>query len=223
MQSIHEYYESIATTYDASRFGNTYGRYVDWQERQALAVRLKNMPPEEVVDLGCGTGRLLNYAMTGVDASAAMLDEAHKKHPGRELILASLDATGLLSGRYGAALCFHVFMHLNEAAIVSALQEAARILRPGGRMIFDIPSRPRRALLHRQTSGWHGDQAASLADVARWAGVQWRLVSWQGILFFPIHRLPAVLRRPLRRCDAWIGRTLLARWSSYYICELERL
>ena len=222
MQPIHAYYESIAKTYDASRFGNTYGQYIDWQERRVLSECLKNIPAEQVVDLGCGTGRLLNYAGTGVDASPAMLEEARKKHPGHTLLLAGLEATGLPAAHYEAALCFHVFMHMDETATRTALQEAARILRPGGRFIFDIPSRPRRELMRRPPSGWHGDHSAHLADIARWASPQWRLVSWQGILMFPIHRLPTPLRLPLRHCDTWLGKTPLARWSSYYICELER-
>ena len=64
---------------------------------------------------------------------------------------------------------------------------------------------------------------ASIEDVCRWAGSEWRLARWRGILFFPIHRVAPCLRRALGPVDALLGRTPVARWSSYYVCELERL
>ena len=45
----------------------------------------------------------------------------------------------------------------------------------------------------------------------------------RGVLFLPIHRLPARLRAPLGGVDALIGRTVLGRWASYHVYELERL
>jgi SAM-dependent methyltransferase len=222
VQPIGEYYEALAATYDTSRFGNAYGRYVDASERAILRDWLRPFEPEAVVDLGCGTGRLLDFAATGVDGSAAMLEEAARKHPRRQLIHADLASTGLEPRAFDAAICFHVLMHLDEPMIASVLGEAARLVRPAGRFVFDIPSRDRRSLGRRQPSGWHGDTSASLADVARWAGAAWRLARWRGIVLFPIHRVPSALRGPLRPLDAAIGRTPLGRWSSYLVCELER-
>ena len=222
MQPIGEYYEALAATYDESRFGHSYGRYVDALERGVLGDWLGGHRPEAVVDLGCGTGRFLDFAATGVDGSAAMLEEAGKKHPGRQLVHADLASTGLEPRAFDAAICFHVLMHLDEPTIASVVREAARLVRPAGRFVFDVPSKARRDLGRRQPTGWHGDTSASLADVGRWAGAEWRLARWRGIVFFPVHRVPSGLRGALRPLDAAIGRTPLGRWSSYVVCELER-
>jgi SAM-dependent methyltransferase len=222
VQPIGEYYDALAKTYDESRFGNSYGRYVDALERGLVGEWLRPFEPATVVDLGCGTGRFLNFAATGVDGSAEMLDEASRKHHGRRLVQADLAATGLESQSFDAAICFHVLMHLDEASIASVFGEAARVVRPRGRFVFDVPSRARRKLGRRAPTGWHGDTSASLADVRRLAGSEWRLVGWSGIVFFPVHRVPSGLRHWLRPLDAAIGRTPLGLWSSYLVCALER-
>jgi hypothetical protein len=58
--------------------------------------------------------------------------------------------------------------------------------------------------------------------VRRWAGDAWRLKRWRGIVALPIHRVPSRFRGWLGGLDALVGRSPLARWSSYYVCELER-
>jgi SAM-dependent methyltransferase len=223
MSSIRSYYDTLAATYDRERFGNSYGRYVDAMERSVLDEWLRGTDPAEVVDIACGTGRLLDYAKTGVDLSRAMLRKAEMKWQDRRLVEADATSTRLPDAGFTAVICFHLLMHLDAAACSAVLREAARIVRPGGRIILDIPSKPRRALSRRPPSGWHGDTAATLDEVDAWSGDAWRLRRSRGILFVPIHRLPSTLRRGVSPADALIGRTPLARWSSYYLCELERV
>ncbi|HEU4560581.1 MAG TPA: class I SAM-dependent methyltransferase [Longimicrobium sp.] len=220
--SIREYYDALAPAYDRDRFANSYGRYVDGQERAILSSWLRGRAVDSVVELACGTGRFLDFAGTGVDLSPAMLEEARGKWPGRRLVQADAADTGLLSGGFDAAICFHLLMHLDESTCRAVLAEAARLVRPGGSLIFDIPSRPRRCLTKRPPSGWHGDTSASIDDVRRWAGGAWRLERWRGIVTLPIHRVPSRWRAPLVGVDALVGRTPLGRWSSYYVVEMER-
>jgi ubiquinone/menaquinone biosynthesis C-methylase UbiE len=222
MQPIRDYYDALAPTYDHDRFANSYGRYVDGMERGLLRAWLRGRAPEMVVDLACGTGRLLDFAMTGVDLSPAMLGRAREKWPDRRLVQADAAHTGLPSAGFDAATCFHLLMHLDAAACAAVFRESARLVKPGGSLIFDVPSAPRRRLSRRPASGWHGDNAASLADVRQWAGDAWRLARWRGIVSLPIHRVPPRWRKGFGGLDALVGRTPLARWSSYYVCELER-
>ncbi|MES3020417.1 MAG: class I SAM-dependent methyltransferase [Pseudomonadota bacterium] len=224
MQQIHDYYDKLAKDYDRDRFDNSYGRYIDQMERQILRQWLGGTVPADVLDIGCGTGRLLDFAMSGVDASRAMLEVAASKFPDRQLRLAQLPDLGPALPRYDAAICFHVFMHLDPASIAQSLASIAGAVRPGGHLIVDIPSQHRRAMNRRRPSqsGWHGDTAATHADIARWAGPAWRIVGRRGILFFPIHRLPSIARPLLRGFDRMIGGTWLARYSSYHVYRLER-
>jgi ubiquinone/menaquinone biosynthesis C-methylase UbiE len=225
MTAIHDYYDRLAPDYDRDRFGNSYGRFVDAEERGILRAWLAGTAPAQVVDIGCGTGRLLDFAMTGVDASAEMLKIAAGKFPDRRLVQSALPNLDLMDGSFAAATCFHVFMHLDEALIAASLAEIARVLKPGGRLIVDIPSSHRRSLRRRKASdtGWHGETAASRADVERWAGSAWRVRRRRGLLALPIHRAPSGVRSLLRGADSLIGRTPLARWASYHVYDLERL
>ena len=225
MNSIEDYYERLAESYDDDRFGHSYGRYIDQMEGAILQSWLAQVSPSDVVDLGCGTGRLLDFAMTGVDSSAAMLKVAGRKHPDRHLIQAGLPSLELLASQsFQAAICFHVLMHLQPEVIEQSLSALARIIKPGGMLIFDLPSQQRRNLNRRPPSatGWHGNTAATLEDVQRWAGSQWRVLQWRGILFFPIHRLPVFARPWFKSLDGWIGRSPLRRYASYHLYQLER-
>ena len=224
MSQIRDYYDALARDYDRNRFENSYGRYVDAQERGILRHWLDGIAPEKIVDIGCGTGRLLDFAMTGVDTSGEMLKVAAEKFAGRHLIQSSLPNLEALDGVYRGAICFHVFMHLHEDLVAQSLQAIARKVVQGGFLVFDIPSRYRRALGRRRASdtGWHGDTAASRQDIERLMGANWRIVRRRGVLFFPIHLVPAFMRPGLRWLDTCIGRTPLGCYASYHVYQLER-
>lgn len=222
MKSVIAYYDELAGEYDRSRFSNSYGQFVDVQERQILTAWLRGVPPAGVVDLGCGTGRLLGFAGAGIDGSLRMLEEAARKNPGRNLMRADITCTPLPDKAMHTGLCFHVLMHLPQDTIRAFLVEAARIIRPGGRLILDIPAAPRRRLSRRPASGWHGDTALDLATLRAWAGGRWEVRRVCGVMMLSVHRIPRFLRPWLARIDAWLGRTVLGRYASYYVVDLER-
>jgi SAM-dependent methyltransferase len=99
-------------------------------------------PPAALLDVGCGTGSLslvlaeLGYAVTGVDASRAMLAQARAKAggAGHAICLGQMDAAwpGLAPGRFGALVCRHVLWALPEPSRVLARWVA--LLGPGGRL-----------------------------------------------------------------------------------------
>lgn len=98
--------------------------------------------PAVVVDLGCGLGGELGYLAgrgwrgVGVDLSVAALGQARLAWPGARFIQADVtrlpfrpDSAGLLLDRG----CFH---YLTAAGRSGYAREAARVLRPGGRLLL---------------------------------------------------------------------------------------
>lgn len=225
MSVIREYYDALAKNYDQNRFGNSYGRYIDTQEREILTVWLAHISAKDVIDIGCGTGRLLDFAMTGADESPKMLEVATAKYIDRHLICASLPYLHSLKGTYQAGICFHVFMHLSKPLIGESLQTLAQIIPQGGKFIFDIPSKHRRLITSRGAgkSGWHGNTAAGFDEITQWIGPYWSIAERRGVLFFPMHRMPQFMRAWFHKLDSFIGSTPLARYSSYHVYLLERV
>ncbi|GIH03478.1 hypothetical protein Rhe02_15450 [Rhizocola hellebori] len=103
----------------------------------------------EVLEIGCGTGAVTSLLLarrctvTGVDRSKQMLDVARRKlapelGTGR-LELHELNITGLdrvLAGRsFDFVVCCLVLSELSKAEERFALDEAYRLLRPGGTLI----------------------------------------------------------------------------------------
>ncbi len=220
--AVVSYYDEIAGTYDESRFGNSYGRFIDAQERRILDRLLPPGTAEQRLEIACGTGRLTGYATHGLDASAEMLSRAKQRHSGVTFVQAMADDTGFPDEVFDAVYGFHLLMHLEPAVIERIFREAHRILKPGGRFIFDIPSEKRRALLGHRQASWHGATALSTGEVRRLCGEAFSLRRSFGVLFLPVHKLPEGLRGRLAGPDLRLANGWLKEISSYLVFELVR-
>lgn len=216
---VVSYYNDIAKEYDRDRFDNSYGQFIDRREREILkSLKVGG----NVLEIACGTGRLLDFADTGVDASPAMLEIAAAKHPGKRLINAMGQSIPLPDSAFNCIYSFHLMMHLDRPIIKEILNEAHRLLKPGGRLIFDIPSLSRRRLASRKPSGWHGDTALSRKDVEEMCGDDFRVSGRKGVLFLPIHRLPGSLRKFSYPIDRMLCNGPIKDYSSYIVYELVK-
>lgn len=159
--------------------------FVTRDELQTVADALASLQVRRVVDLGCGCGgpglvvaRQLGAALDGVDLSAVALQQAATT--ARQLgwqdrarfHQADAAATGLAGGAWDAVLSFDALQLMPEPE--SALAEAARLLRPGGRFAFTtwtLRSAWRgRAVLpdHRPLLQRHGFQVLRYDEPAGW-------------------------------------------------------
>jgi len=220
--TVVAYYDEIADTYDESRFGNSYGRFIDAQERKILDRLFPPDKPEQRLELACGTGRLTGYATHGLDASAEMLAHARKRHENVTFVQAMADDTGFPEGSFDAVYTFHLLMHLEPAVIQGIFREVHRILKPGGRFLFDIPSKKRRKLLRHSQASWHGGTELSTEDVRQLCGEEFSLCRSFGVLFLPVHKLPKGMRSRLVDLDFRMANGWMKETSSYLVYELIR-
>ncbi len=221
--SIIDYYDSLASQYDNSRFSNSYGKFIDSSEKTLLDSWLKGTNKSLVIDFGCGTGRHLEYAMTGLDGSEKMLEIAAKKFPDRTFFQADISRIPPDVSGFEAGLCFHVFMHMERRQIQDFLAHASKVILPGGRLIVDFMSAKRRRILNHKKSGWHGNTDFTISDISELIKPHWAISRWRGIVLIPIHRLPPLLRPLLLKIDGVLCKTILSHYASYYIVELRKM
>jgi ArsR family transcriptional regulator len=130
------------------------------------------LPREWIVgDLGCGTGALLPVLATvvarviGVDASEDMLAAARSRTLGLsnvDLRHGSLEALPLDSASLDAATCMLVLHHVPSPA--AAIAEAARVLKPGGRLlIVDMAPHDREEYRDQMGHVWLGFSETQLS------------------------------------------------------------
>jgi ubiquinone/menaquinone biosynthesis C-methylase UbiE len=219
---VVSYYDTIAQDYDESRFNNSYGRFIDMQERRILDQLIDTSKKTLRLEVACGTGRLTNYATHGLDASSEMMRLARERHPEVEFRQASATETGFPDEMFDIVYSFHLLMHLDEDTIRQIFQEVYRILKPGGRFIFDIPSKKRRHLLHHRQASWHGGTALSTDDVRQLASEAFCVHRHYGVMLLPVHQLPVRLRKPLQRTDYAMANGWLREYSSYLVFELQK-
>ena len=168
----------------------------DWDEMRALDLPARAVedalltlipedPPGRLLDIGTGTGRVLELLAPrvrqalGVDASKAMLALARARlaQPGLAhcaVRLADMYRLPLTDASFDTAVLQMVLHYAEDPA--GAVAEAARVLRPGGRLIIiDLASHDRDDLTLKRAHRWPGfsDTAIHqlLTDAGLYAGV----------------------------------------------------
>lgn len=220
---IIDYYNGIANRYDETRFGNSYGKYIDKQERMILNNLLGNQTKGLVLEIGCGTGRLLDYSDYGIDMSEEMVKVAKTKFPGKNIEVVDATDTSFKDNSFDSIISFHVFMHLDKITVKDILNESYRILKTDGRIIFDVPSEKRRELINYKSTLWHGANSYSKKDIVLLCENKWEIKKYYGIMFLPIHRVHKFFRKYLFFLDYLLCKSFFKEYSSYIIYELRKI
>jgi SAM-dependent methyltransferase len=132
-----DHFDAVAARYDALRAAG------DFAGLHATLAEVGDIAGTHLLDIGCGTGAHLKVfrdeygcAVTGVDASARMLAEAHAKLPEADLRQGLAEALPFADGAFGAALMMLVVHHLDRPR---SFAEARRVLASGGRLLVHTP------------------------------------------------------------------------------------
>jgi SAM-dependent methyltransferase len=124
----------------ASEYDQRYGRPLDLAEDEVLYRLVAERDPNVVLDLGCGTGRLLDFVnpltYVGVDVSRAMLEQAKAKMrsfgQNRRFVEASAESAWeiVAAGAFDVACTFWAFSYFQDPDAV--LRSMHTALRRGG-------------------------------------------------------------------------------------------
>lgn len=120
-----------------------------------------------LLDVGCGTGQSRQIydghfaSYVGIDLSNAALERARAKFPGDEWLHADACTTGFPDESFDVVAFSSVLHHIDD--FPSALQEAARLLRPGGVAFAFDPNvlNPAMALFRHPKSPLYNSQGVS--------------------------------------------------------------
>lgn len=137
------------------RWGSTYER--SWMQQRlfdpvhsaVLSQSSSRFKPASVLDIGCGSGRLLRKAhdawpeaqLSGVDPAQGMLDVARQLTPAARFYKGSGEALPLEDAAVDLAMSTISFHHWQDQA--AGVREVARVLRPGGYFLladFTLPA-----------------------------------------------------------------------------------
>ncbi len=139
-------YDQIARYYDLT--------HADLTEDIPVVLALAEEAGGPVLELGCGSGRLLlplaraGYAVTGVDNSAAMLARARARLAAEPIgvqtrvRLVEADMTGFEladDGRFPLIIIpYNTFLHLDTTQKMAALRQIKQYVRQDGRLFIDL-------------------------------------------------------------------------------------
>jgi ubiquinone/menaquinone biosynthesis C-methylase UbiE len=146
-EEVRGVYEHIADEYDQRLASDKLldRRFMETEEAFVLS---KVNPSDEVLDLACGTGRLTIplakkcKRVTGSDISASMLARARVKAEEQGLDIefheGSMTKLPFADESFDVITSMLALMHIRPEERLQVFGEAARVLRPGGRMITGV-------------------------------------------------------------------------------------
>ena len=129
-------YDEVAPLYDRWKWQEF------WRRNEAPVVRelLAHEPiVDSALDVGAGTGALTAIlreralAVTAVDASAPMLRELRRRHPGVAAVRADAQALPFADAAFSRVGASRLLSHIDDP--LDLLRECARVMRPGSLLV----------------------------------------------------------------------------------------
>jgi ubiquinone/menaquinone biosynthesis C-methylase UbiE len=197
-EAARRYFEAHAATWDSIRSLHI----ADAEIERAIASLLTDRPIGALLDIGTGTGRMLELfapeavSAIGIDRSSEMLRLARVKLEEAGISGASLrqgDMYALpLGDRCADSIILHQVLHYAQQP-GAAISEAARVLAPGGRLLVIDFAQHDRAELKEQDAhlrlgfaddamrGWFGAAGLELDRIERLGGGELSVILWRGV------------------------------------------
>ena len=132
MNNVVEIYNKIAQDY-AAIFDE------DNSDNSAADTFLQSLPPDgNILDTGCGTGRLTayyskqGYQVIGLDASEKMLQIAQHNFPDLDFRLQDIRTVNFSNNSFDAISVAYVLFHVNKIEVAQVVTNITHWLKPGG-------------------------------------------------------------------------------------------
>lgn len=125
-----------------------YGESLLWPLHEATVAALEPLSGLSMLDAGCGTGYALQLAnragarVSGLDASAPLLDVARERVPDADLRVGDLESLPYDDDTFDVVTAFNSVQYATDPA--AAVAELARVVRPGGRVAIGVWGEPER-------------------------------------------------------------------------------
>ena len=154
----------------------------------------------KILDAGCGTGAMLSHLtsygqVVGVDISSEAIRLARKRDvQGCELTQSSLTDLPFEDGAFDLVTSFDVICGIDDYG--PAFQELSRVLRPGGRVVINLPAY--NPLLSEHDLAVHNKRRYTKADITKEAervGLTVERVAHANTLLFPIAAAVRVVKK----------------------------
>jgi SAM-dependent methyltransferase len=177
VRSQEKHFDSVAEAYEETIPEHVMAHLT----RRRVNLVCSLTPNGRVLDVGCGTGRLLHelparYEKHGVDISHEMLAIARAR--GLNVVHAAADDLPFEEASFDVVTTFAVLHHLIDPLVVRrAIREMCRVVRPGGAVVVwdHNPLNPYWPLLMRRLPQDRGDEklvsAKLICDTLRESGM----------------------------------------------------
>lgn len=185
-----------------SAFGKAAPDHYDWQtsapgvaEHERALVKAAFEPlGSRVLDLGCGEGATLLHlgappGATGIDLFPEKIAFAQQRLPACRFVAGSVYELPFEAGAFDHLLVRDVIHHLDEPARL--VDEAARVLAPGGRLDVLEPCRYNPLIFAHALAvrAERGELRSTAGFLTRLLGSRFRVLTVDTLQPFPLHRL----------------------------------
>jgi SAM-dependent methyltransferase len=138
------YYPTGYYGFGGIRFNPLVESVISTSRQARVAAILRSHPePGSVLDVGCGRGLMLaDLARRGWRAVGVEMSDAASRHArevlGLDVRVGDLADCRFEAGAFDVVCFFHVLEHLRDPG--EALAEARRVIKPGGRLLIEVPN-----------------------------------------------------------------------------------
>jgi len=144
-----QYYSSFSRNYDSVRLDSHKGQLISRTQNYWFAKELKSRQPNNILEIGSGTGRLslqvtkLSELLVATDASYSMIDILREKVEKKRItniqfLICDAKHLPFRHETFDCVIGARVFWHLED--YLKGLRECISVLRPNGTFLFDFPS-----------------------------------------------------------------------------------